>query len=156
MFTMSIIAIVYFLLFIVLRAYITKYLLAQFAIHTSSLFYLFKRYFLIALTINVPFILIGLLIYYEFSDLSEKFDMLSNSTMIIPVFYLLEAFLITKMIKDKKGRNITFKIALMLILIFFITDTVLDQFYSFIEESFVNEVDTLLEDQVSSALGGAQ
>jgi hypothetical protein len=153
---MSIIAIVYFLLFIVLRAYITKYLLAQFAIHTSSLSYLFKRYFLIALIINVPFILIGVLIYYGYSDLSEKFDMLSNSTLIIPVFYLIEAFLITKIIKDKKRRNITFKIALMLVLIFFITDTVLDQFYSLIEEALVNEVNTLFEDQVSSALGSEQ
>jgi len=155
MLTMSIIAIMYFLLFIVLRAYITKYLLLQFAIHTSSLFSLFKRYFLIALIINVPFILIGLLIYYEYSHLSEKFDLLSNSTMIIPVFYLIEAFLITKIIKDKKGRNITYKIALMLVLIFFIADTVLDLFYPIIEEAF-NDVDALLEDQAPTILEGEQ
>jgi hypothetical protein len=44
----------------------------------------------------------------------------------------------------------------MLVLIFFITDTVLDQFYSLIEEALVNEVNTLFEDQVSSALGSEQ
>lgn len=141
--------IIYFLLFQLVRAVITKYLFLNFSINPPSIIILFKKYFMIALIIFIPFIFFGVLYEYygeQYFGISSE-DLFSSNILLI-IVYLLEAVLITKIIKDANGNKILFKIAFMLVIIFSISDFVLDQLTLIITENF----DLLMENEISSIL----
>jgi len=146
-------SIVYFLLFQLVRAVITKYLFLKFSINPPSIMQLFKKYFMIALIIYIPFIFFGVLYqYYGEQYFGVSSDHLFSSNILLLIIYLLEAVLITKIIKDVNGNKILFKIAFILVIIFSITDIVLDKLSPIITENFLQNVDSSMENEISSIL----
>ena len=114
---------------------------------------LFKKYFMIALIIYIPFIFFGVLYqYYGEQYFGVSSDHLFSSNILLLIIYLLEAVLITKIIKDVNGNKILFKIAFILVIIFSITDIVLDKLSPIITENFLQNVDSSMENEISSIL----
>jgi len=137
---------IYFLLFQLARAVITKYLFLNFSINPPSITVLFKKYLMIALIIYIPFIFFGVLYkYYGEQYFGINSEHLFSGNILLVIVYLLEAILITKIIKDGNGNKILFKIALILVIIFSITDIILDQLSPIITESFLQNVDSSME-----------
>ena len=129
-----------FILYFIVRAYITKYTFIKFSIPTPSIWILFKKYLLIMLIIVIPIFIIGL-IYIFTQDTEPNWDY--SDTFIEYAFYTfmypLEAFLISKIIQDVNGNKITLKIAFILVFMFFISDRIIDTFSMSIDTKYFSD-----------------
>jgi len=129
----TLIILVSFLLSSFFRAITTKYFLSYLSIPPLSLFKLFKKYILITLLIILPFVLLFISSIFivdndwmHLDSIETFFNDYYLENLFVLFFYLIEAFLITLMIKDTNENKIPFKITIILVSIFFIFDSALD------------------------------
>ena len=146
---MTLLLTIFLYLFITIsyRVAITKMALNQFSIQPPSKFNLYKTYTLVSILVFVIIVipLIVLQIVLSLSDTAigqanlQYFhikELLILQNILIPFIYILEMLLIKQLLKKATNNEITYKIVLILTIVFFLLDSLFHELVFYVQDIY--------------------